>query len=251
MGTRRVVHLVALLGACGGGGASPDAAPPDGMADAIPTVAITGRVLDWVNRQPQAGVTVTVMDHPEIEAVTTGADGRYRVVVPAGSQAQLRCEKEAYVPLLTRVFNVGDVDYATYDGSLFDAMASRDAVDLTGDVVGEPYDPAKGGVVLRIQDTDSNDAVAGATVALSLTGHTPLYFNASEFPDPSLTETSTSGLVVLHNYDLGTGTLTVSHATLTDCAAVGPDYDLPPLPLDVTNYADTTTWIPIQCGPPP
>jgi hypothetical protein len=251
MGTRIAVRLgLVFLTACGGGSGSPDASPPDAIPDATPTVAVTGLVRDWVNRQAQAGVAVSVLDHPEIEGVTTGGDGRYRVVVPQDIQLQLRLEKDTYVPLQTRVLSVGATDYVTYDGALFDALASRDAVDLTGTIVGEAYDPTKGAVVMRIQDAASGDALAGATVNLTLTGHTPLYFGDNELPDPNLTETSTSGLVVLHNYELGTGTLTVSHPTNTACAAVGPPDDLPPLPFDVTVYADTTVWIPIQCAAP-
>ncbi len=238
------------LAACGGGGSEPDAGVPDaGAPDAVSSVDITGRVLDWINRQPQAGVAVTVEDHPEIPMVLTGADGRYRVQgVPPNSQVRLRCEKDEYVPLLTRMLSVGETEYATYDGQIFDALASRDAVDLTGDILGEPYDPAKGGVVVRLQMVDNGDPISGATVAMTTTGHAPLYFNQNDFPDPALTETSASGLAVLHNYEIAVGQLSVDHPTLTECTAVGAD--APPLPLDIDVLPDTTTWVPIQCAAP-
>jgi hypothetical protein len=250
MGTRRAAVAFVWLVACGGGGSAPDAGTPDaGAPDAVSSVAVTGRVLDWINRQPQAGVTVTVEDHPEIPMVVTGADGRYRVEgVSPGSQVRLRCEKDEYVPLLTRMFSVGETDYETYDGQIFDALASRDAVDLTGTILGEPYDPELGGVVLRLQDADSGDPIADATVAMTTTGHAPLYFNQNDFPDPELTATSASGLAVLHNYEIAAGDVSVDHPTLTECSAVGAD--APPLPLTVDVLPDTTTWIPIQCAAP-
>ncbi len=251
MGTRRAAHVaVALLAACGGGtGGDPDANTVDGPPDAQTEVAVTGRVLDWINRAPMTEVAVSVVDHPEIPAVATSAEGRYRVEgVPVSSQIRLRMEKENYVPLLTRVFAIGAADYVTYDGGMFDAMASRSAVDLTGTVLGEPYDPAKGGIVIRLQRADNGDPVTGATVSFSSAGHAPLYFNSSEFPDPNLTETTSAGLVVLHNYDLGVGQLSVGHATLSACAGLGPDS--PPLPLDIDVVADTTTWVPLECGAP-
>jgi hypothetical protein len=254
----RGLFSMILLTACGGGDDAADAtvsfdapaAADAGPPDAPPTVSITGQIIDYVTMNTVADMTVSVVEHPEVTPVLSDATGGYVVQgVPAGALVTLRFEKETYMPQVSRAIQLGASDYVMYEGRGFDAVVTRAAVDLIGDIIGVPHDPARGALVVRLEDGTSLQGLAAAVADLQpVTGSPPVYFNSGSFPDPALTETSTAGIALFHDYDPGPQTVTFTHATHTACAAVGDD--APPAPYLATVYPDTVTWIPFECSPP-
>jgi hypothetical protein len=255
---RSLALLLVVVGACGGGSggtvdaARADAHPPDApAADAMPTtVRITGHIIDVVSMGAVAQATVSILDHPEVTPVMSDMTGAYELDgVPANAKVTLHFDKMNYMPQVTRPIQLGDVDYLMYDGRGFDAMVTRAAVNYMSTVIGTPHDPARGAVAIRLEDSTTLMGLDGATATLlPVTGAAnPVYFDMNGVPDPSLTATSTSGLMVFHNPMPGDAMLDFMHATRPHCIAQGKD--APPTPLAITVYADTITWIPFDCGP--
>jgi hypothetical protein len=228
--------LGGLVGACGvtegaadGAAPPPDGQIPDGAApDAVVAVSVSGDMIQFPDLTAVEGVTVTLVGHPEVPAVVSDTNGSYILApVPARSDVLLHFEKAEYWPQVSRVLTIGEVDYAVEAGGAL-AVVSETLVALLESVSGIEQTAATGWVNIRMVHASASTPLAGATVAITpKTGPEPVYFNATGFPDPSLTETTTSGLVVFLNQEPGAATVTFQHPDLPTCWARGPDRPYP------------------------
>jgi hypothetical protein len=231
-GTSRLVVTVLGVAFLGCGSTTAQQAPPDlAMPDLSPTVAeVSGSISDFQGAKPITGVSITVLDHPEIPAVMNDATGQYVIPnVPIGSDIFLRFDKDKYVPLVTRQMHVGGP--AARFETLF--MVTTDTANLLSQVLGVPLDPAKGFVTVSFLEAGTNHYLAGAQVHLDpQTGMAPVYWNESGYPDTSLTASTTGGSAVFVNYEPtaagATSTLTITHPTFTSCRGRStPDHPYP------------------------
>lgn len=85
--------------------------PAPGQTAAVrlqPPRTIAGRVVGAVSRQPVAGALVWVGRPPVAPMVRTGADGAFRVAVPAGEEPFLEAAAAGHIPLAARAVKPGE-----------------------------------------------------------------------------------------------------------------------------------------------
>lgn len=205
----RTILGVAALALAGCGGAD--------------TVTIDGDAF-FFNGGPGAdgrvvGATVTLVEHPEQQAVTA-ADGHFQFSGFAdGDQATFALAFANHHPIQTGTFTVGTepITRATFQ-VVHEAIYANLA-----DMLGITPDPAKCQIVTTVTRVGKSlydegaHGEAGATVTIDppMAGEGPIYFNSSVFPERGLTQTSDDGGVLFLQVPPGTYTLTATKPGVT------------------------------------
>jgi hypothetical protein len=160
-------------------------------------VSISGSVAAQDTGAPLADVEVCVHD-TQLQCAGTGPDGSYALdAVPGNAPIAIRYTVDDYVPLLW-MFD-SSVGGLSWDVEL---VAKADLAAVATEA-GTSQDPSKGVVIFRATD-GAGSGLAGVTAKMSpATGEGPIYLDADELADASLTATSTAGLGLILNVDKG------------------------------------------------
>ena len=115
---------------------------------------LKGRTLN-ASRGPLAGVTISVLDHPELGATASGADGRFEFALNGGGQVTLVYRKAGYLEIQRNV----DPDQRNW-------AAAEDVRLIQPDIVGVVLDPpaATNWTVARASRVDDADGNRASTV---------------------------------------------------------------------------------------
>lgn len=232
--------VIAVVG-CGGGGGAPDATVGDSAPLEPPEVEMRGLIQNLISRDAIEGVTVEILDHPELGTATTGANGRWSIEnVPANQTYVVHFEIEGYMPAVSRYVAVAEADFAVAsDTALF--MVSDGVVTTLANFVGVTIDPEKGIIALNVYGGPTAGQLPGATAAISpASGAGPYYFGPDGLPDPALTETSSNSSVTVVNVDPGDIDVTVAHPDVTTCWGFADDE---PWPVAAPVFAGTMTLV--------
>lgn len=185
----------------------------------VDTVSISGLVYAFKSRDFLAGATVGLHEHPELTTVSAD-DGTWSFEgLDAGETVTPWFELDGYRAASHRSFTLEAdqervyfqaIPTAVYD-LMFQALVNA----------GVTIDPEACHVASTVTDPTMNDittwaefdafiphGLAGATVSTSAPDITPIYFNEDVFPDPSRTETSIDGGIILPNLPAGGFTFT-------------------------------------------
>ncbi|HET6612245.1 MAG TPA: hypothetical protein VFG83_09660 [Kofleriaceae bacterium] len=188
------------------------------VADAAPTVSVSGDAFIFNGGRLEGG-TVTTVEDPERQA-EIAADGHFAFDgFGAGDQVTFALDIEGYHPIQTATFTIGDegmerVTFQAVPDAIFDALGALLEV--------EP-DPAKCQIVTTVTRVGKSlydegaHGEAGATVTIDPpTGNEgPIYFSEEVLPDRTLTETTEDGGVLFLQVPPGVYTLTASKAGVT------------------------------------
>lgn len=161
-----------------------------------------------------AGATVTLVEHPERQAVTA-VDGHFQFAgFAAGDEATFALAFPNHHPIQTGTLTVGSepitrVTFQVVHEAIYANLA---------DMLGVTPDPAKCQIVSTVTRVGKSlydegaHGEAGATVTLAppLAAEGPIYFNSSVLPERGLTETSDDGGVLFLQVPPGTYTLTAT-----------------------------------------
>jgi hypothetical protein len=186
------------------------------------TTTVSGDAFDFQTGQQTGGIAsahVFVLENPAL-STTTDAMGHFEIAgVPVGSDATLVMEHPDYILIQTGTNEVPAegltrVTFQAVTPTLRDALAialhvtiddTRCQLVTTVTRIGRSvYDPGahgEDGVVVT-----SDPPIAGAS---------PIYFNSSVFPDPTLTQTSDDGGTLFVNVTPGEYTWTATKAGAT------------------------------------
>lgn len=220
-------------GATGGGGTGGGTGGGGAGGGSGKTISYSGEITEFVlsgNGNPLEGVSMCVLDRPEIPCATTDAAGKYALSgVPAGVELGIIAEKTGYQSSLA-VALTPDTDQTVNGFLVSDAVAQLvyGTAGFTWPLNGE------GTITVAVQhdapvDGGAGDGGAadagtkrggmdGATVSLTpASGKGPVYTSAAGTPDKAATSTSTSGIGVFGNVPAGQYEIGVSHPTKT-CA---------------------------------
>ena len=221
----------ALVAGCGGGdtadgGAGPPdlAAPADlasvdlaAAADLRPTgVAMHGRIRDFTERTPLAGVTVCLTDPKRMPCHPADAMGSYLVPdLPIGANVVVHFQKPDY--LVQQIM----LAVPAVDVRIVTSMVTWAEAEALGAIVGLPkVDRTKGFMTVAVTErdefTDSASGLPYLKVSLDKPhGDGPYYFDANRLPDVKLKETTSSGTVTFAHLTPGEYLLTARHPTRT------------------------------------
>jgi RHS repeat-associated protein len=119
-----------------------------GTIDDVRVAVLRGRVSDRTGA-PLSGVTVAVLNHPELGSTETRSDGAYDIAVNGGGQLVLTYEKSGVLPIERRV-EVPWQDYVTMEDV---AMTPRDPATTTIQSNGGAVQVARSSVVTDAQGT--------------------------------------------------------------------------------------------------
>lgn len=170
--------------------------------------------------QPIRGAKVCILDHPEIACASTDSEGEYTMAFPAFASSTL------FVMHFTAAGHLGSVRPATYESTPEQVSTSwPGGVPLYSDEwaktmamkAGFTY-PAQGSgfIRLRLSGGLASEIISGVTASLSpASGTGPIYADPSNDPDPSLTATVASNLVLFGNVAPGPVTITVNAGNKT------------------------------------
>jgi len=233
------VSLTALT-ACSGSDATTEAGAADTMAATTaapdtttvtteapapttpPMGHIRGTAYTFNTPDPIAGATVSLVEMPEISAVT-GADGSYELAVPIGMAVTPVIEAEGHHSIHLQTFTVDDdhegseidgANFQTPSEPIYEALRA-----LIGGFVGK--DPFEGGCVIVTTVSDKRvvgmpfaefiefhpHGKAGATASIDPPNAQPIYFNEDVIPDQAQTTSSNDGGVLWSNVPPGDYTL--------------------------------------------
>ncbi len=213
-----LVPLVLALVLPAAASASQGAAAREGQ------VHIRGTVYAFDNQVPIAGATVRVAELDGV-STTSGADGRYDLVVPDGTRVTPYVEAAGYHGIYLQTFvtmgaRLKHVNFQIPSDGIYGGLAALLGVQL--DAAGNP---AQCAIVSTFSTVDVRDlsfpdfiaygahGVAGATAAGTPALPDPVYFNESVVPDPSRTESSEDGGVVWTEVPRGVYRVEASHPT--------------------------------------
>ena len=186
----------------------------------VATVAVSGYIGEWLEGYPPLpGVTVSIVDHDEIPAVQTGADGVFTFPdVPVGEEIIVFAQgSEDRESAASRAWMVADTDQQIWPMFLFE----RAGTEFIAEQAGLTYDPTRGrivGGVWRVTD----DVLVGAEVALDPEAGTLIYSGAGGLPDPDATAITENGIFVFWNVDIGEYHITASDPGGSECWAADP-----------------------------
>ena len=170
-------------------------------------------------KQPIRGAKVCILDHPEVGCATTDSEGEY-LAFPAFASSTV------FIMHFTAAGHLGSVRPATYTSSPETVSTSwPGGVSLWSDEwaktmamkAGFTY-PAQGSgfIQLRLSGGLASEIITGVTARLSpASGTGPVYADPSGDPDPSLTATVSSNLVLFGNVAPGPVTITVNAGAKT------------------------------------
>lgn len=241
----RAVAVLVLVGlGCDGGssaaqdGGPPDAARPD-VITPIGSSTLRGRLVDGVQTSYQLeGARVSVVG-TSLSAVSDER-GEWEIQgAPEGSMV-LHFDLEDYFPQASRVITVGEGVVYDYEGYGIVGMVSESIVLYYADLLGVTLEPDRGHIVANVGHADGGPLAGASLSVVGTTCDPPVYVNEESAPDPSLTATSSRGLVTFFNCDVVAGaSVEVTHATATTCAGLGADA---PAPLVINLYASRMTY---------
>ena len=199
-------------GAAGSGGSAGGPTGADGGMGAPLTSLVAGKGIDLRSRMPVAMAVVTVDQHPEIPAATTGADGVFMLAgVPGLQPVTLRVEKAAYVPdQIPLVADATRIDLAPL------RLVPADANDTLAGASGAPADATRGHVLTLAVGDVMGTGLTGVTVRISpAAGTGPAYLDPSDQRDAALSTTGTSGTALFTNVTPGEVEVVFSHPSRT------------------------------------
>lgn len=172
-----------------------------------PKIHITGTAYAFDNQLPIAGATIRVAELPKATA-TSGADGSYDLVVPAGAKVTPFIEAAGFHGIYLQTFfttsrDIPRVNFQVPSVGIYHALAALLGVELGPDDNPENCVVVSTISAVNIRDLSFDDfiaygahGVAGATATAHPALSDPIYFNSSVIPDPSLTESSVDGGVL-------------------------------------------------------
>lgn len=178
---KRFLYFLALglpLAACGDDG--------DG---ANPTINYSGAIVNGVDQSPLGGVQICFVSNPEIACVQTAADGSYSVDLPEDTEVEVEVVKEGFISVRSNFLT------RTSDTSISAQMFAPAAVEAAFQLAGATYDPAAGGMLVRVYDPAKGQTVGLAGVAIDVEpndGDGPYYLDGLTF-NTAATATTTVG----------------------------------------------------------
>lgn len=210
--------MLILLAACVG---PADTASESGhSAELEPTRSISGLVYAFKSRDFLEGATIGLHEHPE-RTTTTAADGTWSFEgLAVGETVTPWIELEGYREASHRSFTLDQdqervyfqaIPTAVYD-LMFQALVNS-GVEIDAEachLASTVTDPHMKEISTWAEfDAFIPHGLAGATVSqIPGSEHAVIYFNEDVFPDPTMTETSIDGGVIVPNLGEGTHTLT-------------------------------------------
>lgn len=236
---RTLVVLAVLAAGCGGDShATPDAAAAvdarviagdfSCMSTPWPTtaadpLAVSGKVVDSSNNNVAvAGATIEIRANADGsllgQATSSGSSinrGQYSVSIATGGVAPGVYRKVSATGYLDDYTNDATDLYST--NQYIEQLETAAARDGAYQLVGATADPAKGALELFFYDCGQGanmKLVAGITVDVP-PGSAAIYYDASFHRDPSLTETTSAGQVLLVNVPAGPTDISVHAGDLT------------------------------------
>jgi hypothetical protein len=171
-----------------------------------PTANLAGMVYEYQASGYQApipGAKVCVVGEPSIDCANTDMFGKYELRgAPIGETAVVFSAESFTSSVATVTLDA--------DAELSQRLATHNDLLLLSAAAGVTLKAGTGLIVPQFY------GLAGATVSISPSkGDGPVYFNAENVPDPSLTSTTKSGLVAFGNLPPGEYTVTYEHPAAT------------------------------------
>ena len=197
-------------------GATPDAAP---LATGVTEVGGTAYMFGY-EPGAVAGATIAMAELPNLTTVT-GADGRWRMVVPRGVPLTPCATHSEFAPMCLQTFTFVEalplnLNLQMVPPFYFNAFAG---------LLGRQVDPPVCQLVTTVNTKDvflldrkqfygyGAHGVAGATCELDPPVAQPVYFSAVTIPKKELAETTTDGGVVWTNLPAGKYVVRTQHPT--------------------------------------
>jgi hypothetical protein len=199
------------------------AATTPAAASAARTVTLSGTAYEFNNTDVRlAGATVRVAELPRLRA-TVGADGSYRLRVPARGRVTPYIVADGYHTIYLQTFTMAGrslqrVNFQTPTDAVYDAL---------GTLLDVPRDPDGELTQCAIVSTFSTAAVAklsfdaftafgahgvaGATATTRPALPAPVYFNDQVIPDPAQTSSSIDGGVIWTRVPTGVYRVSAHH----------------------------------------
>lgn len=184
---------------------------------------IRGTAYTFNTPDPIAGATISLVEFPEITAVTAD-DGSYELAVPAGATVTPVIEAEGHHSIHLQTFTLDadhegvEIDGANFQTPTDDIYAALSAL-ISGFVGKDPF--ADGACVIVTTVSDKRvvgmtfdelinfhpHGKPGATAAIEPANAQPIYFNSDVLPDLAQTVVSDDGGVLWANVPPGVYTL--------------------------------------------
>jgi hypothetical protein len=151
---------------------------------------------------------VCVLDHPELACATTDPEGSFTLTPPGPDSPEPFAISFTAAGYLGRVRPAGHTWWPSGTGLRSDAWAEAFARQA-----GFTYPPQGTGFIeMKLSDGGTSRGLVGATATLSSgagAGRRPIYADPAGRPDPSLTSTSSSGIVFFGEVTPGQATVAV------------------------------------------
>jgi len=181
--------------------------------DTVPTVTLSGSVVDIFSAQPIDGVVLCRLDSPEKDCAVSDDDGRFSLALPLDTENWFTVSHEDYYPFLLAM-QTEEADILL-PGPV--SIGSRVVMEIVLGQTGVDVEPGLGHLLLWVADETGAQGQAGATIDISPDPEgLVVYVNEQGAYSLDATATSSAGAAGYGNIPPGDYILTVTHPEL-DC----------------------------------
>jgi hypothetical protein len=238
-------------GGAGGAGTSSSSSASAGTGGSqSSTVAIAGTVVP-VPQGTLPGVSICLLDHPEVPCVTSDGQGKFSIDVPANAEVAITLSKAGFAGVLVPIAT-SDKDQLQW------AIGLQQEPDVKGFYDASPgatYPDANHGFLAVFAHPSANPqaGLPGMTASITpVSGTGPFYASPNfKLPDPMLTSTSTSGIVRFADVAPGMLEITAGPATLVCTSNFGGWPSPKANTLRAPIAPGFETHVGVECSTPP